>query len=170
MLGAELEVRAVFDAPTPAGLAVRVREAGAPGPARVALVPQVRPERVPLSFAQQRLWFIAQLEGPSALYNAPLAVRLEGELDAAALEAALADVISRHEVLRTVLKAADGRPYQQVLGLEELGWELPVTPVAAEDLPGRSRRSPRSRSTWRRASRCGPGCWPRARGCTCWCW
>src|SRR4029077_5330116 len=94
---------------------------------------------LPVSFAQQRLWFIAQLEGaaPSAVYNSPLALRLDGELDAVALEAALADVITRHEVLRTVFPVAeDGRPYQRVLAMAELGWQPPVTPVADEDLPG----------------------------------
>ncbi len=131
VLGAELAVRAVFEAPTPAGLAVRLGQAG---PGRAALVAQVRPQRVPPSFAQQRLWFIAQLEGPSALYNSPLTLRLEGDLDAAALEAALGDVITRHEVLRTVLMAEGGQPYQRVLEMAELGWQLPVMPVAEEDL------------------------------------
>ena len=135
VLGAELAVRAVFEAPTPARLAVRLEHAG---PARAALVPQPRPAsgRVPVSFAQQRLWFIAQLEGPSAVYSMPLALRLEGELDVPALEAALGDVIARHEVLRTVFMVADGQPYQRVLGMAELGWRLPVTPAAAEDLAG----------------------------------
>ena len=91
---------------------------------------------IPLSFAQQRLWFITQLEGPSAAYNSPVALRLEGDLDAAALEVALADVIARHEVLRTVFAVAGGQPYQRVLEMDELGWELPVIAITEEDVPG----------------------------------
>ena len=133
LLGVEIPVRAVFAAPTPAGLAAWLAQAA---PARLRLVPQGRPERVPLSFAQQRLWFIAQLEGPSAVYNNPVALRLEGDLDAAALEAALGDVLARHEVLRTVFPSDHGDPFQHVLDLAELGWALPVTEVAEEELAG----------------------------------
>ncbi len=131
VLGAELDVAALFEAPSPALLAVWLQGAG---PGRRGLVAQPRAERVPVSFAQQRLWFIARLEGPSATYNSPLALRLEGELEVAALEAALGDVIGRHEVLRTVLPAEGGQPYQKILEMAELGWALPVIPVAEEDL------------------------------------
>jgi amino acid adenylation domain-containing protein len=131
-LRAEVPVWMLFEAPTPAALAVRLRQTG---PARAPLARRARPERLPLSFAQQRLWFIAQMEGPAATYNSPMAVRLAGELDAGALGAALGDVIARHEVLRTVLPAAaDGQPYQQVLDVGELGWELAVTAVAQHEL------------------------------------
>ncbi|MGD0559704.1 MAG: amino acid adenylation domain-containing protein [Streptosporangiaceae bacterium] len=124
VLGVEMPVRALFEAPTPAGLAGRLQQAG---PARLRMGPRPRPGLVPLSFAQQRLWFIAQLDGPNAVYNSPSAMRLEGDLDTGVLEAALGDVIERHEVLRTVYPAAGGVPYQRVLEMAEVGWELPVT-------------------------------------------
>ncbi|MER5812943.1 amino acid adenylation domain-containing protein [Streptomyces sp. NPDC002033] len=113
-LGLEARIRDLFLEPTPAGLAVRLtREAGPAG--RPALGPVAeRPERIPLSYAQRRLWFVDQLEGPSRSYTIPFALRLERPLDPAVLADALADVAERHEVLRTVYPAVDGEPYQRV--------------------------------------------------------
>ncbi|MFF1614786.1 amino acid adenylation domain-containing protein, partial [Amycolatopsis sp. NPDC058278] len=112
LLGVEVPIRAVFDAPTPARLA----EALDPGRrSRPALVPAERPDVLPLSFAQQRLWFLDRLDGASATYNIPWAWELTGPVDTGALRAALGDVVARHEVLRTLLAEEQGTPRQVVL-------------------------------------------------------
>ena len=126
---------------------------------------------MPLSFAQQRLWFLAQLEGPSAAYNTPVALRLDGDLDVAALEAALRDVVARHEVLRTVFPVVDGEPYQRVLSPAEAGWRLETVETAEEDLPGavaRAAAEPFDLAAQQVPVRARLLAWRRRR--TCWCW
>ncbi|HET8891815.1 MAG TPA: condensation domain-containing protein, partial [Candidatus Angelobacter sp.] len=94
-------------------------------------------ERLPLSYAQQRLWFLYQMEGAGAAYNIPLALRLEGELNVRALEEALGDVVERHEALRTVYPQEEGVPYQKVLTGEEARPRLTVESVREEELSER---------------------------------
>ena len=122
-MDAGLSVRAVFEAPTVAQLAPRL---GAAEGQLEPLVKVVRPAEIPLSFAQSRLWFIDQLQGPSPVYNLAVALRLRGPLDADALGAALSDVVGRHESLRTLFTAPDGIPQQVVIkaGQADFGWEV----------------------------------------------
>nr|DAB41478.1 TPA_exp: nonribosomal peptide synthetase [Streptomyces sp. CNB091] len=91
-------------------------------------------ERLPLSFAQQRLWFLSRLDGPGATYNVPWALRLRGELDGAALGAALDDLVARHESLRTLFPDTDGLPYQHVLPADAARVELHRERTTEEEL------------------------------------
>ncbi len=133
VLGIEVPVRAVFEHPTPALLAVVVAGAAA---ARPPLVPAVRPERVPLSFAQQRLWFLEQLHGPGTAYNLPFAWRLTGRLDTAAIVTALGDVVTRHESLRTIFTVTDGQPYQHIIPSGEASVPVTIASACADELAG----------------------------------
>ncbi|MEU9020514.1 amino acid adenylation domain-containing protein, partial [Actinomadura sp. NPDC048394] len=139
-LGARLAIRDLFEAPTVAELAGRLGgdEDEAPRP---ALAPRERPERIPLSPAQRRLWLLDQLlredDGPRDAYHLPLAVRLRGDLDLAALEAAIGDVVARHEALRTVFAEHDGTPYQRILDADDARPVLEVAAGAPEDVIAR---------------------------------
>ena len=111
-LDADLSVHTLFDAPTIAQLAPRLGEdAGR----REPLVAVERPAAIPLSFAQNRLWFLDQLHGPSPVYNMAVALRIARRLDVDALRAAFDDVIGRHESLRTTFPDIDGVPFQQIV-------------------------------------------------------
>ncbi|MEU1527817.1 amino acid adenylation domain-containing protein, partial [Nocardia rhamnosiphila] len=140
-LGAALDttvpVRMLFEASTVAALAAAAESATGRGDLPV-LAPRERPERVPLSLAQQRMWFLNQFDTDSAAYNLPVAVRLTGDLDIAALEQAVADVVGRHETLRTVYPAQDGRPYQLVLPVGEVAPDLTAVAVPADELRARA--------------------------------
>ena len=122
-LSAEVSVRVLFEAPTVAELAPCVSEQAG---RRAPLVAVERPAVVPLSFAQQRLWFVDQLQGPTSIYHIAAAMRLDGRLDADALGAALADVVGRHETLRTLFVAPEGIPQQLVIPAEraDFGWQV----------------------------------------------
>ncbi|GGM47309.1 hypothetical protein GCM10011608_35080 [Micromonospora sonchi] len=128
--GVDLPVRAVFDGPTVAELAGRLDQHR---PARTPLRRAVRPERPPMSFGQRRMWFLDRL-GARGAYNIPLTLRLTGALDARLLEAAINDVVARHETLRTVFPQDGGEPWQRVLETATCG--LPVTATGPSDLAG----------------------------------
>ncbi len=137
VLDAELALRAVFEAPTVARLAARLTGGGGSTPLPALLPMEDRPELLPLSSAQQRLWVLHQLEGPTPTYNLPAAWRLVGELDRDALTAAVHDVMIRHESLRTVFPTRDGRAHQLVLDPERLPGVVHVEQVDEQDLAGR---------------------------------
>ena len=133
-LGVELAIRALFEAPTVAELAGRTRSAKK---ARRPVCRKARPERLPLSHAQVRLWFLHRLEGPGPMYNIPLALRLDGELDTGALETALFDVLARHESLRTVFPEQGGVPVQSILPPEQARPPLAIETVGEDALADR---------------------------------
>jgi non-ribosomal peptide synthase protein (TIGR01720 family) len=124
-------MRDLFQWPTVAGLAARVEEARRAGDSVAAPPIEAAPRDgdLPLSFAQQRLWFLNQLEPDNPAYNMFGALRLSGRLDAAALEWSIAQLVARHEALRTTFGVVDGRPVQIIAG--SLRIPLPLTDLSA---------------------------------------
>ncbi|MEU4142314.1 amino acid adenylation domain-containing protein [Streptomyces parvulus] len=142
--GVEIPVRALFEDPTPAGLARRLDGAALGRPSLHARAD--RPDDLPLSFAQHRLWFLNRMRPDDASYNLPMAVALRGRLDVAALRGALGDLVARHESLRTVFRDTadrDGTPAQHVLSPGEARPVLTVTPSAPEQAVGLLSRAAR---------------------------
>jgi amino acid adenylation domain-containing protein len=139
--GVDLPLRRLFENPTVAGLAGDVETAlhadGAGSAASPAIERLEEPGGRSLSFAQQRLWFMDQLDPGNPAYNLAAALRLTGPLDAAALARSFAEVVRRHEVLRTTFAARDGRPVQTVLPY--LAVDLPLLDLST--LSGASREA-----------------------------
>ncbi|HEU4594975.1 MAG TPA: amino acid adenylation domain-containing protein, partial [Pyrinomonadaceae bacterium] len=131
-LGVELPLRRLFERPTVEGLADSLERAGAEGKSDAPdIVRAPRDTAPPLSYAQQRLWFLDQLEPGSPFYNSPSAIRLNGRLDLRALVRSLSEVVRRHEVLRTTFVELDGSPVQVISPASELA--LPVTDLSTLD-------------------------------------
>jgi acyl transferase domain-containing protein len=139
-LNVEIQLKRLFDAPTIAGLAEGVRSAldSQQGARSLPLSPASREGRLPLSYAQQRLWFIDQLEPGSPAYNIPTAVLLRGRLHVGALQKTLDEILRRHEVLRTGIGVIDGEPVQVISPAGPMAMptidlsDLPESPRSAE--------------------------------------
>ncbi|HLG54210.1 MAG TPA: amino acid adenylation domain-containing protein, partial [Vicinamibacterales bacterium] len=129
--GVELTVRDIFNASTVARLTARLSKASSPRP---PVTPSLRPDFIPLSWAQRRLWVLQQIEGASATYHIPLAWRIRGPLDRAALEAAWRDVVERHETLRTRFPAEDGEPRQVIVEGADTAQVFAVASASADSI------------------------------------
>ena len=129
--GVEITFRALFTAPTIEEMAALLEDAGIdPSPMAGEAARRHRPERPPLSFSQQSLWLIERLQPAGGAYNLPTATRFEGALDVAALAAALAGLVHRHEALRTRFAETDGEPWQEVLPTPVAGPPLPLADLS----------------------------------------
>ncbi|OLT29063.1 hypothetical protein BJF79_41065 [Actinomadura sp. CNU-125] len=160
VLDAEVGIREVFAAPTVAGVA-RLAEGARGRASRPPVTARTRPDVVPLSFAQRRMWFLNRLEtaGAGAGYNVPLALRLSGDLDVAALDAALGDVATGTRLCARCSPRRAGRRAR-------CGWtdRRGGRGCTSPRWPRRTRRTPSrpncgAGSTWRSRRRCGRGCW-----------
>ncbi|WP_052061455.1 non-ribosomal peptide synthetase [Rhodococcoides fascians] len=132
-LDAAVTLRVLFESPTVEGLAARVTPGH--GGSFEPLTARERPERIPLSLAQQRMWFLNRLDSSSSVNNIPIVLRLTGVLDSDALRAAVADVAGRHETLRTVYPPLDGVGYQQILRSADLAAMFSVSRVPSSVAP-----------------------------------
>jgi amino acid adenylation domain-containing protein/non-ribosomal peptide synthase protein (TIGR01720 family) len=140
--GVDLSVRALLESPTLADMAVALTAARAGGAAALPrITPVGREADLPLSFAQQRLWFFQQVEPEQFAYHLPAAVRLHGPLDREALERSLGEIVRRHEVLRTCFPRCEGEPRQSILAA--VPFHLPMVELAGEGPEGAGQLSRR---------------------------
>ncbi|HEV2846525.1 MAG TPA: condensation domain-containing protein, partial [Thermoanaerobaculia bacterium] len=128
-MGVEIPLRTLFEAPTVATLAVEVEKSQGEGKTAPPLVPVPRQGPLPLSFAQQRLWFIDQLQPGTALYNLALALRVEGPLRPEVLRRCLGEITRRHEAVRTVFVLQGDAPVQVIMPPVPFG--LPLVDLSA---------------------------------------
>ncbi|HEX4494362.1 MAG TPA: non-ribosomal peptide synthase/polyketide synthase [Thermoanaerobaculia bacterium] len=146
LLGFDLPLRLLFENPTIASLAGEIQRAGQTEPAGggLAAPPITRVPRqgeIPLSFAQERLWFLDQFESTGSAYNIPLTIRLRGALDPSILQRSLAAILSRHEVLRTSFTSAGGRAVQVIAPEADPGLvQVDLRALTAERREGEVRR------------------------------
>ena len=145
----EMPLRRLFEAPTVVGLAESIDVGRGAGLLASPIVPVPRDGELPLSFAQQRLWFIDQLEPGGSVYNFPAAVRLKGPLNVAALKHSLHEIVKRHEALRTTFAIVDGRPVQVIAPL----LTLPLPIVDLRYLPETEREAEVQRRATNEAQR-----------------
>ncbi len=141
VFGLELPVRALFEAPTVGRLAARIDAALRPEGALPSITPVPRDAELPLSFAEQRMWFLDRLSPGQAAYNIPCAVRMQGELDLDALKRALSALVARHEALRTIYVERDGDTTRQILATWSLALEIEDARVTGERLPAQLERA-----------------------------
>ncbi|QFG21422.1 non-ribosomal peptide synthetase [Actinomadura sp. WMMB 499] len=170
VLDAEVSIRDLFAAPTVAALARTVEDVVPGTGSRAALVARERPVTIPLSYAQQRMWFLNRLEevGAGAVYNVPMSLRLSGEVDVPVLRAALGDVADRHENLRTIFPDTAGVPRQEILEGAAGRPELHVVPVGSTTWRRRSPPRWGGASTCRASRRGGRACLWCHRSSRCW--
>ena len=127
----EIALRELFDNPTIAELALRLQVLKGRKQQLPKLAAAERPEQIPLSYAQQRMWFIEQLQPGSPVYNMPFALRMRGELDVTALRTAMRQLVMRHETLRSRVVSSKGMAWQQVDVADD--WQLPFYQVDLDE-------------------------------------
>ncbi|WP_405165020.1 amino acid adenylation domain-containing protein [Nocardia sp. NBC_01499] len=140
-LNTKVPVRLLLEQATVAALAAQLAQTD--GGARIALTAGPRPDRIPLSPPQQRLWFINRFDPESGTYNIPFALRMRGDLDIDALRAALADIVDRHETLRTIFPDSPDGPSQVILPAAGVAPTMPVTDLSPTEVEDRLRAAAR---------------------------